>query len=147
MVARPLDPAEFGRSLAMASIPFEESNMDTKITVDGYQIRVLDGPYTNGDAASPAAKTFAKQLIGMLPDMKRLATQQLLETFNDSWAEDDDEELTATQFEANLVSPQIVIYDELGAASVYFADSEMFAGHTIDVSINDGRIADASIVG
>ena len=79
--------------------------------------------------------------------MKRFATQQLLETFNDSWAEDDDEELEATQFEANLVAPQIVIYDEIGAATVYFADSDMFGGHSIDVSINEGKISDASLVG
>ena len=121
--------------------------MDTKITVKGHEIRVLDGPYTDGDAATPAASAFAMQLIGMLPEMKRFATQQLLETYNDSWAEDEDEEMTAPQFEANLVSPQIVLYDEIGAATVYFADSDMFAGHSIDVSINDGKISNASLVG
>lgn len=125
--------------------PFKEANVDTEITVDSYEIRVLDGPYTEGDAATPAARTFAKKLIGMLPEMKRFAARQLLETYNDSWAED--EELNATQFEANLVSPRIVIYDEIGAATVYFADSDMFAGHSIDVSINDGNISDAFLVG
>ena len=121
--------------------------MDTKINVEGHDIRVLDGPYTDGGSASSAVSTFATELIRMLPDMKKFATKQLLDTYNDSWAEDEDEELNATQFEANLVSPQIVIYDEVGAATVYFADSDMFGGHSIDVSINDGKITDASLVG
>lgn len=127
--------------------PFKETPVDTKITVDGHEIRVLDGPYTDGTAATSAASDFAKQLIGMLPQMKKFAAQQLLETYNDSWAEDEDEELETTKFEAKLVSPKIVIYDEVGTATVYFADSDMFGGHSIDVSINGGKLSDASLVG
>ncbi|MEZ6138751.1 MAG: DUF2262 domain-containing protein [Pirellulaceae bacterium] len=121
--------------------------MDTTINVEGYNVRVLAGPYNDGGTATPAAPAFAAELIRMLPQMKKFAAQQLLETFNESWAEDEGDELNATQFEANLVSPQIVIYDEVGAATIYFADSDMFGGHLIDVSINDGKISDASLVG
>lgn len=117
------------------------------ITIDGYKIRVLDGAYTDGDTPTPAATEFGKQIIAMLPAMKRFASQELLETYNDSWAEDEDEELDAAQFEANLVSPEIVIYDEIGAASVYFQDSDMFAGHLIDVSINEGEVTHATLAG
>ena len=135
------------KDLANTESLIEETNVDTKITIDGYEIRVLEGPYTDGDAATPAATTFARQLIGMLPAMKQFAAQELLDTYNDSWAEDEDDELDAAQFAANLVSPKIVIYDELGAATVYFADSDMFAGHSIEVWINEGEISDASLVG
>ena len=119
---------------------------DSKITVNAHEIRVMEGPYTDGDAATPAATAFAKELIVMLPKMKKFAAQQLLETYNNAWA-DDGEELKASQFEANLVSPQIVIYDEVGAATVYFNDSDMFAGHSVNVSIDKGEIAHASLVG
>ncbi|MCA8997230.1 MAG: DUF2262 domain-containing protein [Planctomycetaceae bacterium] len=117
------------------------------LTVRGHTVRVLDGHYTSEGKPTSAAEQFAEKIIAKLPTIKKFATQQLLETFNDVWAEDEVDELTPEQFAANLTSPKIVLADELGAASIYFSDSDMFGGHLIDVWINKGKIADASLQG
>ncbi|GAA4441832.1 DUF2262 domain-containing protein [Bremerella cremea] len=123
--------------------------MDTMMTVEGHEIRVMEGPYVEAGKATPAATEFGRKLIGMLPAMKKAATDSLLETYNDSWADEEEgfPELDASQFEANLVSPKIVIFDDLNAASVFFEDSDMFGGHSIDVTIYEGKIKGATLVG
>lgn len=121
--------------------------MDTKIAVDGYQIKVLDGPYTNNDGATAEATVFAKQLIAMIPEMKACASQHLLQLHNDTWAEKEGDELSRSAFESKLAAPKIVIYDEEGAATVYFGDSDMFAGHFIEVTIRQGNVAYAEVIG
>ncbi len=78
--------------------------------------------------------------------MKAFASTQLLQLYNEFWAEDG-EELSPVAFESNLTSPTILIYDEEGTASVYFQDSEMFGGHLIEIYITQGSILDAEIVG
>ena len=81
----------------------------------------------------------------MLPDMKKVASASLLETYNDSWLDDDHDKLTAEQFIANLTSPELVIYDAINAATIYFSDSDMFGGHMVAVSVWEGEIDDASL--
>ena len=119
--------------------------MDPEIQLEGHKIRVMQGPYVSDGSPTPEANEFAAKLISMLPDMKKVASASLLETYNDSWLDDDHDKLTAEQFIANLTSPELVIYDAIGAATIYFPDSDMFGGHMVAVSVWEGEIDDASL--
>jgi len=120
---------------------------DAIFETEGHKIRVLDGPYLASGAPTPAAYEFARQLLGMLDQMRAFAAKEHLATYNDAWREDDEPVLTADDFSSRLTDPSIVLYDEIGAASIYFRDSNMFFGHSIEVSLNDGNITHSSIVG
>jgi hypothetical protein len=48
---------------------------------------------------------------------------------------------------SHLVNPSITLYDELGAAIVYFEDDDMFAGHYIEVVVNNGVPQHAGLAG
>ena len=118
---------------------------DASITLDGHNIRVSDGPYLQDGEPTEAAHQFAATLIGWLDEMRVFAAQQFLETYNDVWREEDDPTIDEREFCARLVNPTIVIYDDIGAANVYFDDSDMFAGHSIEVSVYKGKMAHASM--
>jgi hypothetical protein len=120
---------------------------DAIFEIDCHKIRVLDGPYLASGTPTPKAHEFARQLLGMLDQMRAFAAKEHLATYNEAWREDDQPALTADDFASRLTDPSIVLYDEIGAASIYFQDSEMFLGHSIEVSLNDGNITHASIVG
>ena len=120
---------------------------DATLEIDGRVVRVLDGPYLHDGKPTPAALEFAEWLTQQLDAMRVFASQKYLDIYNDSWREDDDLILNRSEFCSRLINPSIVLYDEIGAATIYFDDSGMFAGHSIEVAVNDGKIADASMVG
>jgi len=122
-----------------------EKEMDPEIEYDGHKIRVMNGPYTNNGEPTAEAKQFAEELVSRLPEMKTFASSELLDTYNDSWADDDHPELKPSQFASNLKSPEIVVYDEIGGATIYFSDSDMFGGHRVAVSVYEGKIYHASL--
>jgi hypothetical protein len=50
-------------------------------------------------------------------------------------------------FATKLVTPAIVLLDELGAACVYFDDSDLFCGHGIEISVEGTTPIHANLVG
>lgn len=60
------------------------------------------------------------------------ASEDLLELKNDSWLEEDEEELDAEKFEACLELESIEVRPE-GEFCFWFADGELFWGHSITV--------------
>lgn len=120
---------------------------DPKLEIEGYQVTVMQGPYTVDGHPTAAATEYVLQLIGLLDQMRDFAAIEYLPLYNDSWREEDAPTLTREEFMSRLTNPLIVLYDELGAAAIYFDDSDMFAGHAIEVSVESGQIVDASLVG
>lgn len=120
---------------------------DPKLEIEGYQVTVMHGAYTVDGHPTAAATEYALQLIGLLDQMRDFAAIEYLPLYNDSWREEDAPTLTREEFMSRLTNPLIVLYDELGAAAIYFDDSDMFAGHAIEVSVEPGQIVDASLVG
>ena len=120
---------------------------DATLEVDGHIISVLEGPYLHAGIPTTDASDFATRLVGMIDQMRDFAAKQYLAIYNDTWREEEDPILTAVEFFSRLNRPSIVLYDEIGAAAIYFEDSDMFAGHSIEVSIDSGRISHASLVG
>jgi len=117
-----------------------------EIVLDGHNVRYLNGPYIKSDLPTEAGKEFAELLISQLSQMKKYAAENLMDAYDSLWPEDQHEKLTMSEFEANLTSPQIIIRDKIGAASVYFDDSGMFRDDFyLKVSITDGNIVDVSL--
>lgn len=128
--------------------PLQDIDMgDANFKVDGHKIRVLSGPYLNKGKPTPEAREFAVTLIGWLDKIRTFAAKRYRRVYNDTWREEGDPILNNAAFCARPIDPSIVLYDEIGAATVYFGDSDMFCGHSIEVSIHEGKIADASMVG
>ena len=120
---------------------------DATFILDGHEIRILDGPYLLNGKPILAAHEFAARLIGYLNEMRLFAAKRYLRIYNNNWRDEDDPILDEHQFCDRLTNPSIVLYDEIGAAIIYFDDLGMFAGHSIEVSVDEGKIAHASIVG
>ncbi len=120
---------------------------DASFDLDHHTIRVLDGPYLQDGEPTVAAREFAATLIGLFERMRTFAAKRYLAIYNDSWREHGDPVLDERTFCSRLMNPKIVLYDEVGAAAIYFDDSSMFAGHSIEVSVDDGEIVHASLVG
>lgn len=74
----------------------------------------------------------------------------LLETYNDCWADPDDDELPemdAKAFLARIAFESVNVDDERGITR-YFTDSDLFGGHMIDVFwLADDKMYDASLQG
>ncbi len=120
---------------------------DATLEIDGHTISVLEGPYLNAGIPTSDASDFASVLVGMLDQMRVFAAKQYLAIYNDTWREEDGPILSADEFCSRLIRPSIVLYDEIGAAAIYFEDCDMFAGHSIEVSIDSGEIVRVSLVG
>lgn len=120
--------------------------MNLKVKVNDIEIKVLEGPYIVNGKVSAQAKDFATTLIADLEHYKFKASSELLDLYNETWLDEDLGKLSQTQFIQLLTNPRIVLYDEIGAACIYFDDSNMFAGHFIEIHIDNFKSNNISIV-
>lgn len=80
------------------------------------------------------------------PEARQFAAAELLELHNDTWSEED-EETTAEEFVERMTLTSVSVYSD-GSAELYYADGDLFWGHTILISVNEDRtFEDASIAG
>lgn len=120
---------------------------DVRFQVRGITVRVLDGPYVESGTPNPAAHAFAAELVTTLDELRSFAAQQLLSKYDDQWREEESPALTEDEFCARLTEPSMILFDDLGFTTIYFKDSDMFAGHSIEVSVDEGEIAYLKLVG
>jgi hypothetical protein len=121
--------------------------MDIRLVHRGIEITVLDGPYVVDGKATPDAITYYTDLIERLDELRTFTSAALLRLYNETWLTEDIGVLDRTTFARRLANPSIHLYDEVGAAIVYFDDGDMFGGHFIEVSIRDGTPTHATLVG
>jgi hypothetical protein len=69
--------------------------------------------------------------------VKRFAADQMLDLYNDTWSEDEDD-IDAAEFVSRL-KPGALEIDDDGGSRVYLDDGELFQGHTIMVRLNARR--------
>jgi hypothetical protein len=123
----------------------------TQVTldIDGNRVKILEGPYIQDGQPTPHAREFASTLVRQLDEMRAFAATEYLALYNDTWRDEEEGDplLDEHEFRARLIGASIVLYDELGSATVFFGDSGMFAGHSIMISVDGGTIRDASLVG
>jgi len=108
---------------------------------------VLEGPYlVDGRVTAQAVGEYTR-LIEKLDELRLFAADRLLALYNDTWLDDDIGQVDRNGFAARLSNPAITLMDEIGAATVLFGDGGLFAGHTIDVSVDHGTPTHAGILG
>ncbi|SRR5581483_7904566 len=112
-----------------------------------YPIRVADGPYLSGDGLSDEGRCYVEELLSRLDEARVFAVRQLLETYNDSWVDDDHPVLKEAEFAAKLQDPSVSLSDEAGNATVYFRDGDMFGGHVVAVRFRELDPYHADIMG
>lgn len=121
--------------------------MDLTFNHNGVEITILDGPYLeHGRPTDRAAKDYT-ELTARLDELKIFAADKLLKLYNETWLDDEIGEVDRAGFIARLGNPSIHLYDELGAAVVYFDDGNLFAGHWIEVHLDNGAPTNAGIIG
>jgi len=113
----------------------------------GANVEVLDGPYLCNGQLTPDAVAYYSALIANIGDLKRYAAQSLLPLYNDVWLDDEIGQLDEQTFMQKLARPSVHVYDEIGAALVYFEDGGIFAGHSIEITIKSGLPCHAQILG
>ena len=113
--------------------------MSVSLHRDGVEVEIMDGPYLSD--GEPTAKAVADytHLIGQLESLKGFAADGLLDLYNRAWVDEQIGKVDRHRFMARLQKPSVHLYDELGAAMVYFEDGGLFAGHMISIWTEDGQ--------
>jgi hypothetical protein len=110
-------------------------------------IDVLEGAYLSGGRPTSEAREFAESILEMMDKIRRFASRKLRSKHNDAWRDDDTPKVIESQFCELLGRPRIVLYYELGSASIYFSPKHLFDGHGVEVALADGKAYHATIVG
>jgi hypothetical protein len=121
--------------------------MDVTFDNNGVTIRILQGPYLDNGRPTESAVRYYTDLISRLDELKGFAADKLLKLYNEAWLDDAIGEIDRVGFIARLNNQAIHLYDELGAATVYFDDGNLFAGHSVEVHLANGVPTDAHIIG
>lgn len=78
---------------------------------------------------------------------KSIACDALLKTKNQSWIDENEEEVTSDEFMENLELSSLNMEQD-GSLTFYFRDGDMFWGHYVEVSIQEnGAYTNANLVG
>lgn len=102
---------------------------------------------TNPTIAISAAESFFRAQEVWSKRVKEFAVERLLELKNDSWLEDDEEELSRDDFISHMSLKEISVVEN-GDFDLWHDDGDLFWGHTILVSGNLERgLTDAGIHG
>jgi hypothetical protein len=112
-----------------------------------YTIQVFEGPYLEDGEPTDAAHEFAATVIGLLDSARIFAAKEYLALYNDRWRRNGEPVLDERQFRSRLTNPAILLFDQIGSATIGFDDSNMLAGHWIEVSVDNGEITYADICG
>ena len=121
--------------------------MDLKLVHDGTKVRVLDGPYLEDGKPTKQAVEYYESLVSDLDTFRRFAATNLLDLYNSNWLDDDIGEVDVEGFMARLSNPAVMLFDELGAAMILFEDGGLFAGHWIEVSVQNMKPTHTGIAG
>ncbi len=104
----------------------------------------------NGDPDVPAERF--DEAAGILRrldprTLRRVVAEHYLELYNDTWCQDDDEELDHAGFCARI-TPTSVDIDEESGVQIYFDDGGLFLGHSIVVFLDaELQLAEIKLAG
>jgi len=122
--------------------------MDFKFEYDGVPVTILRGPYLVDEVPTSKAMALIAALTARLDEIRHYAARKgLLHLYNRFWLDENCGPLDEESFVSKLTHPSLVLMDEFGAATIYFDDSDMFAGHWIEVFVYRGELFSANIIG
>ena len=132
--------------------PREIKICTAKANVDLYEqrIEIIYSPDEIKGKAEDFMNLLNKQLDWLKANeviINNTITKKLLELKNDAWLEIEEKEVTAAEFLERIKLESICFYDD-SSFDLYYDDGDLFAGHTITVSISADRTSrDATIAG
>ena len=79
--------------------------------------------------------------------MMSFAVERLLTLKNDSWLDDEEDEVTAAEFSSRLRPEGVTVYQD-GQFEFFYSDGDLFWGHSIQLKGNiDQGLRSAAIAG
>lgn len=121
--------------------------MDIETTIDGIPVTVTAGPYASGRKINEHGREFIRELLKAVDAARDFAADQLADVYNEGWLEEGEAELSGEEIAARLSDPSLLIFDEIGSASYFFSDNDLFGGQYVEVMVAENEIIDADIVG
>lgn len=124
-------------------------NFETTITIAGQRcdLFICDIAENDTNKATEIADKVNNWLSGHIDDVKTFAAEKLLDIKNSSWLEEDETPLTAAGFATQISLDAVTSFAD-GSLEIHFFDNDIFWGHSIQVSVNEGFVlADADIAG
>lgn len=123
-------------------------------SLDWYEGRVGDGVpiYINTDEESrpDSVLAYARHVLADLPGLDRRARQtaasHLLKLKNETWLEEDEPPVSTEEFQARLTLESITFYPDK-TAEVFYADGDLFWGHTVLLNLNGDAFTEAHLAG
>ena len=123
---------------------------ETAATVMGREVKLrVDRSFDESDLPDIVNAAITK-IENNIQRIQQNIVDALLETYNDCWADPDDEELPEMNAETFLsrIALESINVGEEQALNLYFADSDLFGGHAIDVFwLANDKMYEASLLG
>jgi hypothetical protein len=98
----------------------------------------------------PVARDIAQNLEKFIAAAKKFASKKYLKLKNITWPDEDEDGnatiITASEFQERMTLSEVNVYED-ASSSLWFADGDLFDGHTIEVQMKHGRCVGALIQG
>lgn len=138
-------------TLGMLRLDRRINIFEGEVTYLGRSVQLSIPAAQNSSEIDAGALSVAIQLVANLPHVDRAATQfaasRLTQPKNDSWLEEDENDVSEREFQQRLVLTAIEAEAE-GGISLFYDDGNLFFGHPIDVrGVVTGEFHEASISG
>lgn len=121
-----------------------------KVLIRGTSVRMtIDSSHALSEHERLAQEAISR-IEKAWPEIEANLLRSLHVLYNNTWAEPEEgfDPLPADEFLKRLVVDTVWVMDEEPALSLYFDDSGLFGGHTIDLFWNsDGKMYDATLAG
>ena len=127
----------------------ESENFEARVSGIGntFTLELLDFEEGDGDAASALAHDICNWLQSGYPAAKEFCAAKLLDLKNEDWLQEEEEPLSKEKFIQTIELEGITAFSD-GSFELYFADNDIFWGHTILVDVDsDYVMTDANLAG
>jgi hypothetical protein len=123
------------------------SSLDVNLIFQGIEVEVLDGHYLENGQPTDEAIKYYTSIIENVNQLKSFVAAEMLDGYNENWLDEEIGNIDELKFKELISLKSILIFNELGYALAYFDDGDLFGGHSIEISINNGAPEYAQIVG
>lgn len=114
---------------------FKQYEVKWKVERHSFQLNIPMEGVADQAAVLGIAQEFCKDLATWHEQAKDYAAKELLELKNDTWLDEDEKEVNATEFKKKMRLENLEIHAD-GNFDFWFADGDLFWGHSIIVSGN-----------
>ena len=86
-------------------------------------------------------------LLARIPELEKSMVEEMLELKNDTWLDEEETALSAADFKKKIKLETLMVSED-GSHQLFYADGDLFWGHTIVVNLDDqDAYEDATLFG